>query len=172
MYCGLSTASEVFLIFTTQLYQYFSDFFLFELFSDKPEVFLPKYSQTAILHVAHFWRVVNQQLSCSNATTIFPCYLMGSTFKINLISVYLGLARIQKVYIKTFILLQTLFEELDNLIKFIQEFIASLFSTLSILQSLLSNFPLKLPYMSTSCTPGTAYIWTIWCILGKTVSKI
>ena len=26
VYCGLSTASEVFLIFTTQLYQYFSVF--------------------------------------------------------------------------------------------------------------------------------------------------
>ena len=46
--------------FTTQLYQYFSLFFLFALFSDKPEVFLPKYSQTAIpvLHAAHFQRVV------------------------------------------------------------------------------------------------------------------
>ena len=28
VYCGLSTASEVFLIFTTQLYQYFSVFYL------------------------------------------------------------------------------------------------------------------------------------------------
>ena len=43
---------------------------------------------------------------------------------------------------------------------------------LSILQPLLGNSPLKLPYMSTSCASGTAYIWTIWCILGKTVSKI
>ena len=33
-------------------------FFQFALFSDKPEVFLPKYSQTAILHAAHFRRVV------------------------------------------------------------------------------------------------------------------
>ena len=59
VYCGLTTASEVFLIFTTQLYQYFSVFFLFALFSDEPEVFLPKYSQTAIRHAAHFRRVVN-----------------------------------------------------------------------------------------------------------------
>ena len=59
MYCGLGAASEVFLIFTTQLYQYFSVFSLFALFSDKPEVFLPEYSQTAILHAAHFRRVVN-----------------------------------------------------------------------------------------------------------------
>ena len=59
VYCGLSTASEVFLIFTTQLYQYFSVFFLFALIIDAPEVFLPKYSQTAILHAAHFRRVVN-----------------------------------------------------------------------------------------------------------------
>ena len=28
-------------------------FFLFALVSDEPEVFLPKYSQTAILHAAH-----------------------------------------------------------------------------------------------------------------------
>ena len=34
-------------------------FFLFALFCDEPEVFLPKYSQTAILHAAHFRRVVN-----------------------------------------------------------------------------------------------------------------
>ena len=49
MYCGLNTASVVFLIFKTQLYQYFSVFFLFALFSEEPEVFLPKYSQTAII---------------------------------------------------------------------------------------------------------------------------
>ena len=60
MYCGLSTASEVFPILTTQLYQYLSVFLLFALFSDEPEVFLRKYSQTAILHAAHFPRVVNQ----------------------------------------------------------------------------------------------------------------
>ena len=29
VYCGLSTRSEVFLIFTTQLYQYFSGFFFY-----------------------------------------------------------------------------------------------------------------------------------------------
>ena len=29
-------------------------FFLFALFSDEPEVFLPKYPQTAILHAVHF----------------------------------------------------------------------------------------------------------------------
>ena len=46
-------------MFTTQLYQYFSVFFLFALFSDEPELFLPKYSQTAILHAAHFQRVVD-----------------------------------------------------------------------------------------------------------------
>ena len=33
----------------------------FALFSDEPEVFFPKYSQTAILHAAHFRRVVNKQ---------------------------------------------------------------------------------------------------------------
>ena len=38
------TASEVFLILTTQLY-HFLVFFLFALLSDEPEVFLPKHSQ-------------------------------------------------------------------------------------------------------------------------------
>ena len=33
-------------------------FFLFELFSEEPEVFLPEYFQTAILHAVHFRRVV------------------------------------------------------------------------------------------------------------------
>ena len=55
VYCGMSTASEVLLTFTTQLYQYFSVFLLFALLSDEPEVFVPKYFQTAILHAAHFW---------------------------------------------------------------------------------------------------------------------
>ena len=58
VYCGLSNAFEVFLIFTTQPYQYLSVLFLFTPVSDEPEVFLPKYSQTAILHAAHFRRVV------------------------------------------------------------------------------------------------------------------
>ena len=48
VYCGLNTASEVFLIFTTQLYQYLSGIFLFASVSDEREVFVPKYSQTAI----------------------------------------------------------------------------------------------------------------------------
>ena len=51
-------ASEVFLIFTTLLYQILRAFFLFMLFKDEPEVFLLKYSQPAILHAAHFRRVV------------------------------------------------------------------------------------------------------------------
>ena len=41
VYCGLGTASEVFLIFTTHQYQYFGMFFLIDLISDEPEVFLP-----------------------------------------------------------------------------------------------------------------------------------
>ena len=57
VYCGLSTASKMFLIFTTQVYKHFR-VFLFLLVSDEPEVFLPKYSQTAIPHAAHFRRVV------------------------------------------------------------------------------------------------------------------
>ena len=58
VYCGLNNASVVFLIFTTQLYQYFSVFILFAVLSEEPEVFLPKNSQTAKLHAAHFQRVV------------------------------------------------------------------------------------------------------------------
>ena len=70
MCCDLSTASEVFLIFTTQLYQYLSVFFLFALFSDDPEVFPSQYSQTTILHASHFLRVVNQR--CSRGFTVLP----------------------------------------------------------------------------------------------------
>ena len=66
MYCGLSTASDVFHIFTTQLNQYISVFFLSALFSQKPEEFLRKYSQTAILHAAHFPRVVNVSIGQGN----------------------------------------------------------------------------------------------------------
>ena len=65
VYCGLSNASEVFLIFTTQLYQYFSVFSLFALSIDEPEVFLPEYSQSAILHAAHFRGVVNHPYTFS-----------------------------------------------------------------------------------------------------------
>ena len=35
-------------------------FFLFATGSEEPEVFLPKYFQTAIRHAAHFRRVVKQ----------------------------------------------------------------------------------------------------------------
>ena len=64
-YCGLSTASEVFLICTTRLYQVFSVYTLFALLSDEPEVFLPKYSQMAIPHAAHFRRVVKMRSNCT-----------------------------------------------------------------------------------------------------------
>ena len=47
----------VLLIFTTPLY-HSCVYFLFALFSDEPEVFISEYSQTAILHAAHFRRVV------------------------------------------------------------------------------------------------------------------
>ena len=82
VYCGLSTASEMFIYFTTQLCQYFSVFFLFALVSDEPEVFLPKYSPTTILHAAHFWRVTNENklreevtspvASCSEPLAVTP----------------------------------------------------------------------------------------------------
>ena len=73
MYYGLSTASEVFHIFTTQLYQYFSVFFLFALLSDEPEVFLPKYSQTAKLNAAHFRRVVDIKKHIPGETFFLVC---------------------------------------------------------------------------------------------------
>ena len=46
-------------MFTTRPYQLLGAFSLFMLFSDEPEVFLPKYSQQAILPSPHFWWVVN-----------------------------------------------------------------------------------------------------------------
>ena len=45
------------LLFLLPNYTIFSVYFLFALFSDEPEEFLPEYSQPAILHAAHFWRV-------------------------------------------------------------------------------------------------------------------
>ena len=74
VYCGLSTSSEVFLIFTTQLYQYVTVFFLFAL-SDEPEVFLPEYSQTAILLAAHFWRVVKGEITFYSKIIILSSHL-------------------------------------------------------------------------------------------------
>ena len=70
VYCGESTASEVFLTFTSQLYQHFSVFLLFALFAlfalfnDEPEFFFPKYSQTAKVHAAHLPRVENLYCFC------------------------------------------------------------------------------------------------------------
>ena len=57
VYCGLSTASEVFLILLTSYTIFLCVFLSFALFSDEPEVSLPKYSQTAVLHASHFRRV-------------------------------------------------------------------------------------------------------------------
>ena len=48
-----------FLILLPKYTNIYNVFFLFALFTDEPEVFLPKYSQTAILHAAHFRRVIN-----------------------------------------------------------------------------------------------------------------
>ena len=64
-------ASEVFLISTSQLY-HFSVYFLFALFSDEPQLFLPEYSQPAILHAAHIRRVVNEPSVCCNGLSIMP----------------------------------------------------------------------------------------------------
>ena len=52
------TDSDVFLNFTTRLYQQFRTFSLLMLISDEPEVFLSEYSQLPILHAAHFRRVI------------------------------------------------------------------------------------------------------------------
>ena len=43
-------------------------FFVFALFIDEPEVFLPEHSQTAKRHAAHFWRVVNVQTLLSDSS--------------------------------------------------------------------------------------------------------
>ena len=52
---------------------FFTVYFLFALFSDEPEIFLPEYSQTAILHAAHFRRVVKH-------VTIVYCEWGSKTF--------------------------------------------------------------------------------------------
>ena len=64
-FCGLSTASEVFLNLYCRTIPIFF-FFLFALFSEEPEVFLPYYSQTAILHAAHFQMVVKLNITDEN----------------------------------------------------------------------------------------------------------
>ena len=66
VYCGPSTASKVFLIFTRQLYQDLSVIFLFAPVGDEP-----KYSQTAILHAAHFRWVVTM-ITALKALPLWP----------------------------------------------------------------------------------------------------
>ena len=60
-YCGLNTASEVFLIFSTQLYSYLCNHntCTIFLFTDEREVLQQKYSQPPILPSPHFPWVVN-----------------------------------------------------------------------------------------------------------------
>ena len=56
---AVSTASEVFLIFTTQLYLYLCNYNAISLYTDKREVLQQEYSQPPILPSPHFRRVVN-----------------------------------------------------------------------------------------------------------------
>ena len=53
VYCGLSTASEVF-IFTTQQYLYLCDYHAIVSYIDKREVLQQEYSQPLILPSLHF----------------------------------------------------------------------------------------------------------------------
>ena len=55
-------------------------YFLFALFSDEPEVFLPEYSKPAILHAAHFWRVVNGELQVWCVDTDSMCAVPESVY--------------------------------------------------------------------------------------------
>ena len=55
-------------LFLLPNYTIFSVYFLFVLLSDEPEVFHPEYYQPAILHTAHFRRVVN---TCILTATLF-----------------------------------------------------------------------------------------------------
>ena len=59
VYCGLSTASELFLLPNYSNILVFFFFYLFALVSDEPEIFIPEYSQTVILNAAHYQGVVN-----------------------------------------------------------------------------------------------------------------
>ena len=63
VYCGLSTASEVFLIFTTQPYQFLCIIMQSFPYVDKREVLQQEYSQHPILPSPHFWWVVNNSIS-------------------------------------------------------------------------------------------------------------
>ena len=63
MYCGLSTASEVFLIFTSQLYSCLCNYDAIVSYIDKREVLQQEYSQPPILPSSHFRWVVNDNTS-------------------------------------------------------------------------------------------------------------
>ena len=80
---GCIVARQVFLIFTTQIYQYLSVISFFALVSDEPEVFLPKYSQTAILHAAHFRWVVT--IVFYNFSHHYNTEVWGALFVIRLV---------------------------------------------------------------------------------------
>ena len=57
-------------------------YLLFALFSNEPEVFLPEYSQPAILHAAHFQRVVNtccRNMYVTSQGHVHECICMNST---------------------------------------------------------------------------------------------
>ena len=58
VYYDLSTASEVFLIFTTQLYQYLCNYKAIFSYHDKREVLQQEYSQPQIFPSPHFRWVV------------------------------------------------------------------------------------------------------------------
>ena len=59
VYCGLSTASEVFPFCTTKPYSYLCNYNAIFSYTDKREVFQQEYSQYPILPSLHFWFLVN-----------------------------------------------------------------------------------------------------------------
>ena len=70
MYCGLGTASEVFLIFTTQLYLFLCIILQWFSYLEKREVLQQEYSQSPILPSPHFRWVVNPKVWLSEQHTL------------------------------------------------------------------------------------------------------
>ena len=66
VYNGLSTASEVLLIFTTQPYSYLCNYNAMFSYTDKREVLQQEYSQPPILPFPHFRWVVNARRRVSS----------------------------------------------------------------------------------------------------------
>ena len=83
MYCRLSTVSEVFLVFITQLYSYLSNYNAIFAYTGKREVLQQNYSQPPILPSHYFRWVVNHPDSSMPATLTQTVSVQASPLLVN-----------------------------------------------------------------------------------------